>query len=54
MSDVMISGVPVKFPNKPYPSQFSMMSKVGQNFAITLTFIYLNLLVLDHPWFTKR
>ena len=26
--DVMISGVKLKFPNKPYPSQISMMNKV--------------------------
>ena len=27
-NDVMIGGINVKFPNKPYPSQFSMMSKI--------------------------
>ena len=27
-AEVMIGGVNVKFPNKPYPSQISMMGKV--------------------------
>lgn len=35
--EVMIGGVKLKFPNKPYPSQMSMMDKVSFELKLKLT-----------------
>ncbi len=35
--EVMIGGVKLKFPNKPYPSQISMMGKVSTYLYLYLT-----------------
>jgi hypothetical protein len=33
--EVTIGGIKVKFPNNPYPSQISMMDKVGHIMNVT-------------------